>query len=383
MIMVLAILALLFGAQEEAVSQTPSQAAYRASGTQSNSQSFESIAAAAMQAWKESRDAEAVRLFRQGLMLRPEWKEGLWYLGAIFYEQEHYGEARDQLLHYLARYPKEGAGWALVGLCDYKLREYAQGGDDLQHAISLGMPGNKELLGTVYYYSALLLTREERFHESAAMLYLLQKHQDGIHVDAALEVPLGLNALGYALLPEETPPDRLELVRQTGTAVFARFDQRRDESKKLFLQLLKQYPAEQGLHFQYGLMLLEDHAAEGIAEMEKAIELAPSNPEPYLSLAAYYQELEQNDEAMVRIDKALVLDPESVSAHLMKGRIFRASGDLPAATAQFEMVRKLAPADPRVLPDLIYVYQKSGRQDEASQLKKELEKLNPEREVEK
>lgn len=383
MIVMLAMLSLLLGTQVQAMSQIRSQPASVSGAAKASSQSFEEIAARAMQAWKEGNDAEALQLFREGLKLRAGWKEGLWYSGAISYQQQHYRGAREQLLHYLARYPREGAGWALVGLCDYKLHEYAHAGDDLQHALSLGLQGNKELLGSVYYYSALLLTRDERFHESAAMLYLLQKHQDGIDVNAPLELSLGLNALGYALLPEEIPPDRLDLVRQSGAAVLARFEQQRDQAKSLLLPLLRQYPGEQGLHFQYGLMLLEDHSPEGVAEMQKAIELALSNPEPYLSLAEYYLELEQNSEALKQIDKALALDPESASAHLTKGRILRASGDLSAAIVQFEVVRKIAPVDTRVLSDLLYAYQKTGRQEEAAKLKKELEKLNPEREAEK
>jgi tetratricopeptide (TPR) repeat protein len=329
-----------------------------------------------MQAWKESRDADAILLFQQGLKMRPGWDEGLWYLGAIYYEQENYREARDLLRHYLARNPQKGAGWALVGMSDYKLHEYVHAREDIDRALAAGLQGSKELAGPAYYYSALLFTREERFRDSAALLYQLKDGDEGrIHVDVPLEVPLGLSALGYALLPEETPADRLELARQTGAAVFARFEQRRDEAKKILLQLLKQYPGEQGLHFQYGQMLLEDHDAEGIAEMQKALELSPSNTEPRLSLADYYLDQGQFDKALAHIDEVLIRDSASAAAYLLKGKILRASGDNSSAITQLETARKLAPAESRVLWELMRAYAAAGRKEDATRTKEELDKL--------
>ncbi len=206
----------------------PSRASSKAAA---NAQSFDRIADEAIQAWKESRDDEAIKLFGHGLKMRPDWDDGLWYLGAIYYEHENFRDARNMLRHYLARNPEKGAGWALVGMSDYKLREYVHAREDLQRALASGLQGHKELTGPVYYYSALLLTREEHFNDSAALLYQLKDGDEGrIHVDAPLDVPMGLNALGYAILSEETPADRIELVRQTGMAVFARFEQRRDEA---------------------------------------------------------------------------------------------------------------------------------------------------------
>ncbi len=51
-------------------------------------QSFEQISRAAEQARDANRDDDAIRLFRQGLKLNPEWKEGLWYLGTLLYDRE-------------------------------------------------------------------------------------------------------------------------------------------------------------------------------------------------------------------------------------------------------------------------------------------------------
>jgi tetratricopeptide (TPR) repeat protein len=376
MIAVVASLAIALGGLQASPARAQAQPSHVASGIAADTQSFDKIAAEAMQAWKENRDEEALKLFLQGLKVRPDWDEGLWYPGAIYYEKENYREARNMLRHYLARNPEKGAGWALVGMSDYKLREYVHAREDLQRALASGLQGHKELTGPVYYYSALLLTRDERFNDSAALLYQLQDGDEGrIHVDAALEVPLGLNALGYALLPEEIPTDRMDLVRQVGAAVFARFEQRRDEAKKILLQLLKQYPGELGLHFQYGLMLLEDHDAEGAVEMQKVIELSPSNPEPHLSLADYYLNQRQYEKALTNIDEVVTRDSTNPAAYLLKGKILRASGNDSSAITQLEAARKLAPADSRVLWELMRAYEVVGRREDAERIQEEIEKL--------
>jgi len=351
------------------------QAQSRAEGAAGKTLSFDEIAASAKKAWDENRDGDAIALSRQGLAKRPGWDAGFWYLGTILYEQDKYREARDNLRHYLALKPKQGVGWALAGLCDYKLREYVRADEELQRAQALGLEGRLELQSSVYYYSALLLTREERYEESAAYLYHLRRKDAGLHVDVQLEIPMGLNALKYALLPEELPADRIELVRQAGAAVFARFEERHDEAKSSFAQLLKQYPDEEGLHYQYGLILLGEHVAAGAGEMEKATELSPSDSAPHISLAQYYLDLEQNDKATAQIDKALELDPASIPARLLKGQLLTVAGDTAAAIAELETTRTMSPGDSQVLWALMRAYHKAGRNLEAQRIVKELETL--------
>lgn len=373
--MIAALVLLALTAGEQAVS-SPRQEAHPSHAAEVTAAPFDVIAAEARKAWNEKRDEEAMNLFHKGLVLHPDWDEGLWYVGTLYYDHEDYREARNFLRRYLAWHPEKGAGWALVGMSDYKLREYGHAREDLRRALAEGLQDNKELAGPVYYYSALLLTREERFLDSAAILYSLRRGEDDTaRVDVPLDIPLGLNVLGYAMLPEELPADRVDLVRQAGGAVFARFEERRDKAKEILKKLLKQYPDEQGLHFQYGLILLMDHDSAGLGEMQTALKLAPSNPEPHLSLAEYYRDLGQNQEAMAHVDRALELDAALVSAYLLKGQILRAEGNTNAAIEPLESARKLAPTDTRVLWELTRAYHKAGREQEAAQATKELERL--------
>jgi tetratricopeptide (TPR) repeat protein len=367
----------LFALAMSTMAVAPDQPAHHASGAASQARSFGQISTAAMKAWNEKRDKDAMALFRQGLKLHPDWNEGLWYLGAILYDHDQYSDARDQLRRYLSLNPKNGEGWALVGLSDYKLREFTHAAEDLNRAVQNGLGGHWDLTGPSYYFSALLLTRDGHFAESSQLLYVLKDGDDGrTRVDVPLEVPMGLNALGYAMLPEEVPADLVPLARQAGVATFARFEGRPGEAKNIFEQLLKQYPNEQGLHFQLGYLLLLEHSADGVGEMQKAIALAPYDFEPLLSLADYYNDTGKYDEALVDVDKALALDSTVVSAHVTRGRILNAKGDTAGAIAEFETARKAGTSDNRVLWELARAYRKAGRQEEAAQVMKELQQQN-------
>jgi tetratricopeptide (TPR) repeat protein len=336
--------------------------------------SFAAVATAAVQAWKENRDADATRLLKQGLKLHPQWDDGLWYLGTLQYDHEDFRAARDLLRHYLALHPDKGAGWALTGMCDYKLREFDHASEDLHRALASDLRENPELAGSAEYYTALLLTRQEHFQDSAAILYELHRNERGLHVNAPLEVPLGLAALGYALLPEEAPADRLEMIRQTGAGVFARFEQDRQSARRIFTELLQHFPDEAGLHLQYGMVLLEDKDAGAIAELEKAQQLAPSNPEARLALADHYLEEGQTSKAQESIDAALAIEPKLAGAHLLKGRILEKTGALNDAIAQYESARQLAPGDSRILWALLRACRNAGRKEEAAQLEEEIRK---------
>jgi tetratricopeptide (TPR) repeat protein len=75
---------------------------------------FEQLAAAAAHAREGSRDDAAIQMYQQALALKPDWDEGLWYLGTLLYEKDDYREAREALRRFVALDSKAGYGWALL-----------------------------------------------------------------------------------------------------------------------------------------------------------------------------------------------------------------------------------------------------------------------------
>ncbi len=342
---------------------------------QAPSESFEQVSRAAEQARDANRDEDAIRLFRQGLKLKPEWKEGLWYLGTLLYEKESFGEARDLFRQFVAQSPEFGPGWALLGLSEYQAREYARALAHLRRSMSLGLGDRKHLADSVFYHVAVLLTRFEQFHDS---LQLLWQMRGAGQAENLLEEPAGLAALGYPLLPGEIPSQRRELARLAGAGTFALFDQRRADAAKLFDKMAAQYPQEPGVHYQYGALLINDKPEAGIQELQKELQVAPSHVPARLRLAEYYLAQSQPETARPFIEDVLRLEPGNASGHMLMGEMLAAQGDGPGAIRELELARSQEPQRVRIRWDLLRAYTAAGRRDDARRERAEIEKLSRE-----
>ena len=340
----------------------------------SSSRSFEQISKLAMEAWNDNRDENAIGLFEQGLKMKPDWNEGLWYLGVLNYDKDRFFDARSFLRHYLAQNPNQGPGWAMLGLCDYQLREYGRALEHLNHATSLGLGGRTQLADTVFYDQAILLTRDGQFEASTRLLYRI-RGDAGSRAQGPLEVPAGLNALSYQLLPEEVPSNRLEFVRLMGAAAFARLDQQRGKAKTILRDLVADHPSEKGAHYQYGSMLLEDDLAGGVEEMQKVLDISPSDTAARLQLAQYYMQHSQAEKAKPYLDETLKLAPSNPIAHMLNGKMQEAAGDIQGAISELELARQTAPEEPQVLWALLHIYTVAGRRDDAARVKDAIAKV--------
>ncbi|MGB7846909.1 MAG: tetratricopeptide repeat protein [Candidatus Acidiferrum sp.] len=362
MISVLSLLILVFNAPATLQDQSPKIQA----------PSIDQVSQAAQQALNENRDDDAVTLFRQALKLKPDWDEGLWDLSSLFYEKEHFSEARDLLRHFLVQNPKHGPGWALLGLSEYKTHEWGRALQHLQRGLSLDMQNRTELTNAAAYHQAVLLARFEQYHDSLLVLYKLR--EAGAPQDS-LEEAAGLAALGYPLLPEEVPPQRRALVRMAGVGTFARFDQRLADAEPVFRKMAEEFPQEPGVHYQYGLLLLSDRPVDGIQEIQKELALSPSHVPSRLRLAEYYLAQSQPEKARPYIDAVLKLEPNNASGHLLLGEELTKTGDNDGAIRELQTARELAPQRAKVLWALLRAYRAAGRHADADGIRAEIEKL--------
>ncbi len=334
--------------------------------------SFEQLSRAAQDAFNAKRDSDAIRLYQQALKIKPDWDEGLWYLGVVFYEKERFADCRDVLRHFVAQNPDHAPGWAVLGLSEYKTREYPRALRHFDRALSLGLSERKDLATSVYYYKAALLIRLQQFQDGlviATRLTEMGQPQD------RLEALAGLAALEFAFLPEEIPPDRRELVKMAGAGTLALLAQRRDEAEKYFKKLVDDYPKEPRVHYQYGVLLLGDRLPEGLQEMQKELAIIPSSILPRLRLAEYYANQSQPELARPYLDEALKLDPQNPTGHVLLGEVLAKLGDNDGAIRELELAKTLSPEKGRVLWALMRVYIAAGRTDDANRVKAEIAKL--------
>ena len=335
--------------------------------------SFDQLAQAAKRARDENRDDAAIDIYQQALKLKPEWDEGLWYLGTLLYEKENYFEACAVLRRFLARNPGDGHGWALLGLTEFETREYTRALDHLQQSIVLGLGDNRKMTATVYYVTAILLTRSEKFDESMALLF--SRVASGENTSPLVE-PLGLAALRLPFLPAEIPADRREMVHMAGAGALAVEAQRYAEADKLFSELESKYPGQPGVHFLIGAYLLGARPDDGIKEMKREIEISPSHVPARLRLAEEYIKRQDMDDGISFAQEALQLAPRDATAHMVLGEGLIAKGDSAGGIRELETARDSLPEEVRVRWDLVRAYTAAGRTEAASREKGEIERLS-------
>lgn len=358
--------ALTIQGQEKAVTPTEGQAA-------GESNTFERLAAQARSADKADKPDEAIRLYRQALLLRPDWDEGLWSLGRSLYEQEKYEDASVTLRQFLAQDPKAGAGWGLLGASEFQTRQYWRALDHLQQGMALGLGKSKGMEITVYYLTALLLTRSERYDDAMSLLFSLVASGD---TKISLEEPFGLAALRLPLLPSELPESQRQMVRMAGAAVLDLQLQKYQEADKLFAELQEAYPEEPGVHFLRGAYLLGVRPSDGIRELKQEIRISPSHVPARIRLAEEFIKEGQVDDGVAQAREAVKLAPIDPLPHVVLGEGLLALGNAGEGIRELEMARDSSPLMVRVHWDLMRAYTAAGRSQDAQHERIEIERLS-------
>jgi len=335
-------------------------------------QTFDQVLQAAEKARDANRDDDAIRLFRRALSQQPDSQEALWYLGTVLYEKGQFADARDVLRQFMTIRPDAGPGWALLGHSEFQLREYRRALNHLQRAMSVGMGDRNELAQSVFYETAVLLTRFEHYDDSMDMLLKMLASDAR---DQALIEPAGLAGLRLPLLPSEIPPDRRELVDLAGRAVLAMQTQHYEEADKEFKQLVSAYPDEPGVHFLYGAYLAQLHPNEAVPEFERELEISPFHVLARVRLADELIAQGNTDRALALADQAIKLDPKRASPHMLAGEALVAQGNTAAGIQQLETARADDASVARIHWDLLRAYASAGRKDDALREKQQIEKL--------
>ncbi|HUR00336.1 MAG TPA: tetratricopeptide repeat protein, partial [Gemmatimonadaceae bacterium] len=121
------------------------------------------LAGRAAAARDSGRAEEALALYRQALLARPDFDEGRWYIGTLLYELDRYSEAKDAFSEVLRREPTHAGAIGLKGLCEFELRQYDAALADLLQARQLGVARSPGIASVVRYHAAILLNRTGEF----------------------------------------------------------------------------------------------------------------------------------------------------------------------------------------------------------------------------
>jgi tetratricopeptide (TPR) repeat protein len=326
---------------------------------------FDQIARDADAARTADRMQDAIRLYRQGVGLRPSWQDGWWWLGSLYYEQDRFPEAQAALVRFVAMAPKPGPAYAFLGLSEHETHDYARSLEHFRKWALEGSPGTNELIDVASFHWALLLTREGRFVQA---LYLLSAKGQRRGGSAALTEAMGLASLRMAYLPEDYPPEWREMVWLAGKATFyaslnpQQFDRAQDYEDKLLLH----YDHAPNVHYfrgtQFGFQRKPEAAKE---EYRQELRISPQHAPAMIELARFDLSQGQLDEAVSLARRATDLEPKDPVAHHVLGQALLANGQVQESAGELETARQLAPDSASIRFRLATVYRKLVRTKDA------------------
>lgn len=313
---------------------------------------------------KENKVDEAIAVYKRGVALKPSWDEGWWFLGTLYYDLDQYPSGRDAFRHLTLIKPESAAGWAMLGLCEFQTREYANSLKHLGRSIHIGVEGEQNISDVVHYHFALLLTRGGDFEQAMKVLSLFaQRNLDQPDYIEAL----GIAALRKPLLPTELPPAERETVLDVGRAMYDATGLRTALAAKELKAAVEKYPTLPNLHYVYGSFLLFSDVEAGLTELKKELELSPAHVPALVTLASEYLKVQDYKTALPYAEKAVVANPASFPAHAVLGRVlFEGGSDKERGLKEMETARNLQPASPQVHAALANAYAKLGRKEEAA-----------------
>ena len=346
---------------------------------QTKSPSFSDLQQRAEQARNSNDTEEQVRLYRKMVTMRPAWGEGWWYLGTGLYELRRYDQALDAFQHLSRIDAKDGSSHALMGLCEFQLRQYEESLKQLFKAEQLGMGPNQEMMMTVTYHIVILLNLSGQFEWARDRLAPFSWLAD---TSDPIIAAVGINTLRMQVLPADIPPDKKELVMKAGRASWEpSLAGHPEQSVQTFQELIAQYPKEPNLHYAYGVRLLDSDPEGALREFQKELEINSSQVVARIQIVYLKLKQGESEEALPIARETVKLAPDYFLAHNALGRTLLAAGQTAAAIQELQTAVRLEPQSPENHFDLAEAYRAAGRKEEAAKEQVEFQKIKKQRET--
>ena len=341
---------------------------------QSSTQSFEDLSRAAQQAYNAQHDDDAARLFAEAVKLKPDFTEGWWAIGMIDYQHDRYPECRDALTRMVALDATAAPGFALLGLCEFRTKQYDLAFQHLKKAhmlVSVREAGGP-LLDMANYHLGMLLTQQGSFELAEDInIQVALKGQNNPDMMFAV----GLAPLRLAILPQDVPKNQHEVVAMAGKAYWDLITQPPDQTEADFKVLIAAYPKFPNVHFFYGTYLAAHHPEQSVPQFLEELKVQPDSVPARVSLALQYITEGKIAEATKYARQAIALSPDSVGSQLALGAALHAGGDDKNALSAYEAAEKLAPDSSQVRLYLVNAYRAVGRVDDMRRERAEYDRI--------
>jgi tetratricopeptide (TPR) repeat protein len=336
------------------------------------SPSFDAIVKAAEAARKAEQWQEAIDLYKKAVKLRPTYIEGIWYQGTAYYSLDQFRECRDAFRSVTRASAKNGTAYAFLGLCEFGLKDYDRALQHLLQSRILGI-GDKDLSGVARYHTAIIMTRIEQYEQALETL--------GEFASAGNDSPkvieaMGIATLRMAMLPNEVPPDRREMVLMAGRGSYMMATRQTAGAAAAFQAMVERYPETPNVHYAYGVFLLIEQPDKAIEQFKRELELQPNHAPSLMQIAYEYLKEKNAEAALPWAKQAVEVAPNSFGTHKALGDALLDSGDIEGAIRELQTAARLAPDSPSTRLSLAKAFQRAGRPDEAARERQEFARLN-------
>jgi tetratricopeptide (TPR) repeat protein len=262
----------------------------------------------------------------------------------------------------------------MLGLCQYRLKDYDRAYESLQQGRALGMPPDTQLNTVSRYHLALLLNRAGKPESALQLLYALARKSEGER--PSIITAMGISALATSHLPEELPPDRVDLVMRAGRVQYLAATRQMAEARKSAEELIAAYPRTTNVHYAYGVFLLVEDPDAALDEFRREIDVTPAHVNARLQIAFEYIRRTDFEKGQPFAAEAVKLAPDSFAARNAYGRILLEVSSTEEAIRELEAGIKLAPNSPETVFALSRAYAKAGRKDDAARIRTEFRRLD-------
>jgi len=355
------------------------------SGGNSDHETIEELKARAQAALEGDRIPEALELYDRATKLQPGWSEGWWHLGTLLFDAQRFPEASAAFAHFVSTEKKQqGPGFAMLGLSEFQLADYAKALPALETSLKLGI-GTDPAFGREVLFHDAILNAHMGNPELALKRLTLAANQiaaanreapkDAVFADLKLLDAFGIAALRMPNLPSNLTAEQIPLVRAAGRAQALIALQDRVSAETELKQLVALYESQPGVNYMYGVFLLKEHPSLSLDAFRREIEVSPSDAAPRIQLALEFLRTGDYQEGLNYAKEAVGLAPNNFVAHVAYGRLCAETGKTDRALQELQAAIKLAPGSPDAHFALSRALWKAGRKSEAERERAEFERL--------
>jgi tetratricopeptide (TPR) repeat protein len=341
-----------------------------------DSQSFDTIAAAASAARDADKIDEAISLYQKAVSLRPSWAEGWWFLGTLYYDHDKYAEAAPAFKQTAVLQQKAGSPWAMLGLCEFQLARYDEARAHLDQARKLGVGDNQELVRVMRYHDGLLSILKGDFEKAQETLGSLS--YEGLKSEELI-ISLGLAILRIGMTPKEITinyPDRA-LIRRAGLAEHFAAEKNMSDAQREYDMLARDYGKVANVQYAYGRFLLVNRDDDGAqAAFQRELQNWPRHALARCHLANIKLRNRDIEGGLPLAEEAVKIAPRLPLGHYVFGRLLLEAGQADRAIGQLEIAAQMVPNEPKIYFALARAYTKAKRKPDADKARATFTRLS-------